>query len=196
MTTDNETKLRELRAKLTTLDRVDGERRAKIAGLSSSIEAAAEAAALTGETAEVQRLREQQSKLQAEQLASADIRSALSRLMAEAERERASEIEASRIAQVKEAAAELAGEVVALHASIGALAESCRSYLQAADAYAALANEKDRDSRGHPARVRESLRGVLTVELAAYAAATGSIPSGGKLPTLYGAAFTRDWLAA
>lgn len=192
-----ESRLRELRAKLTTLDEADRGRRARIASLASSIEAAAEAAALTGVTSDVtRRLREQQTEIQKELAANADIRSALVRLLAAAERDRAAELEMARAEQVKDAGAELAGEVATVYAAIGGLAESCRSYLQAADAYAALAGETDRDSKGHGARIRESLRGVLTIGLASYVAAAGSIPSGGKLPTLYGATANRDWLAA
>ena len=194
-----ETRLRELRAKLTTLDEADRERRQRIASLTGKIEAAAEAAALTGAQADVtRRLREQQAEVQAELAANADIRAALARLLAAAEKDRAAELEAVRAEQVKDAGAELADEVATIYAAIAALAESCRSYLQAADAYAALASETDRDCKGHPARVRESLRGVLTIELAAYVAAQGSIPSGGKLPTLYGSRpnTDRDWLAA
>ena len=201
MSTNNpesaESRLRELRAKLTTLDEADRERRHRIASLTGKIEAAAEAAALTGATSDVtRRLRDQQAEVQAELAANADIRAALIRLLTAAERDRAAELEASRAEQVKEARAELAGEVATVYAAIGGLAECCRSYLQAADAYAALAGETDRDSKGHGARIRESLRGVLTIELASYVAAAGSIPSGGKLPTLYGATANRDWLAA
>lgn len=191
-----ETKIRDLRARMHALETEREKTRCALVRSEAAIDAAAEACALTDSTLEIERARRHKSELALKLETIDDTAKALQKLIAQAEREQAAESEARRVETVAALGVTLAKEADAVHAAIATLNEACRTYLTAAGHYAATARETDRDCAGHPMRVRESLRGVLTIELREFAAAPGSIPSAGKMPKLYGADKTRDWLAA